>query len=193
MVQRKKCRARKTLKNYALDTKIGVDTAENEPYKVCLIFSKNHLTLERIGAQCRFSNNLSLYRLGLSLTRADQEVDSKRLPINVLKGTFVLSKCFLRTWVHHFDLQVCYSNYQSRRQLLMQEQDYADANIFLFSFTFLLFVFLDFHFRFAFSYMGNDILRGPPFITLGIQLLDRCRVDLPYFSSQGFFALGSSV
>ena len=55
------------------------------------------------------------------------------------------------------------------------------------------FRFLDFHFRFAFSYMGNDILRGPPFITMGIQLLDRCRVDLPYFSSQGFFALGSSV
>ena len=55
------------------------------------------------------------------------------------------------------------------------------------------FRFLDFHFRFAFSYMGNDILRGPPFITLGIQLLDRCRVDLPFFSSQGFFALGSSV
>ena len=55
------------------------------------------------------------------------------------------------------------------------------------------FRFLDFHFRFAFSYMGSDILRGPPFFKLGIQLLDRCRVDLPFFSSQGFFALGSSV
>ena len=33
MVQRKKCRARKTLKNAALDAKIGVDTAENEPQK----------------------------------------------------------------------------------------------------------------------------------------------------------------
>ena len=40
----------KMLQNECLDTKIGVDTAENEPYKVCLIFSKNHLTLERIGA-----------------------------------------------------------------------------------------------------------------------------------------------
>ena len=30
MVQRKKCRARKTLKNATLDAKIGVDTAENE-------------------------------------------------------------------------------------------------------------------------------------------------------------------
>ena len=33
MVQRKKCRARKTLKNATLDAKIGVDTAENEPRK----------------------------------------------------------------------------------------------------------------------------------------------------------------
>ena len=30
MVQKKKCRARKTLKNATLDAKIGVDTAENE-------------------------------------------------------------------------------------------------------------------------------------------------------------------
>ena len=34
MVQRKKCAARKTLKNDALDAKIGVDTAVNEPLKV---------------------------------------------------------------------------------------------------------------------------------------------------------------
>ena len=33
MVQRKKCRAWKMLKNAALDAKIGVDTAENEPQK----------------------------------------------------------------------------------------------------------------------------------------------------------------
>ena len=33
VVQRKKCRARKTLKNAALDEKIGVHTAENEPRK----------------------------------------------------------------------------------------------------------------------------------------------------------------
>ena len=33
IVQRKKCRARKTLKNATLDAKIGVDTAENEPRK----------------------------------------------------------------------------------------------------------------------------------------------------------------
>ena len=30
---KEKCRARKTLKNAALDAKIGVDTAENEPRK----------------------------------------------------------------------------------------------------------------------------------------------------------------
>ena len=35
-MQRKKCKARKTLKNDALDAKIGVDTAENEPLKVLL-------------------------------------------------------------------------------------------------------------------------------------------------------------
>ena len=34
LVQRKKCKARKTLKNDALDAKIGVDTAVNEPLKV---------------------------------------------------------------------------------------------------------------------------------------------------------------
>ena len=34
MVQRKKCRSWKTLKNATLDAKIGVDTAENEPSKV---------------------------------------------------------------------------------------------------------------------------------------------------------------
>ena len=33
VVQRKKCRARKMLKNEALEAKIGVDTAENEPRK----------------------------------------------------------------------------------------------------------------------------------------------------------------
>ena len=32
-VQRKMCQARRTLKNEALDAKIGVDTAENEPRK----------------------------------------------------------------------------------------------------------------------------------------------------------------
>ena len=32
--ERKKCKARKTLKNYALDAKIGVDTTVNEPPKV---------------------------------------------------------------------------------------------------------------------------------------------------------------
>ena len=30
MVQKKKCKARKTVKNATLDAKIGVDTAENE-------------------------------------------------------------------------------------------------------------------------------------------------------------------
>ena len=34
LVQRKKCKARKTLKNEALDSKIGVDTAINEPLKI---------------------------------------------------------------------------------------------------------------------------------------------------------------
>jgi hypothetical protein len=33
MVQKKKCKARKMLKNAALVAKIGVDTAENEPRK----------------------------------------------------------------------------------------------------------------------------------------------------------------
>ena len=32
-MQRKKCKARKKLKNDALDAKIGVDTAANEPRK----------------------------------------------------------------------------------------------------------------------------------------------------------------
>ena len=34
LVQSRKCKARKTLKNDALDAKIGVDTAVNEPLKV---------------------------------------------------------------------------------------------------------------------------------------------------------------
>ena len=34
LVQRKKCKARKTLKNDALDANIGVDTAVNEPLKL---------------------------------------------------------------------------------------------------------------------------------------------------------------
>ena len=36
MVQRNSCRSWKTLKNEYLDAKIGVDTAENEPSKVCV-------------------------------------------------------------------------------------------------------------------------------------------------------------
>ena len=48
MVQRKKCKARKTLKNDALDGKIGVDTAVNEPLKVCKTEKKvDQITTDR--------------------------------------------------------------------------------------------------------------------------------------------------
>ena len=58
MVQRKKCKAQKTLKNDALDAKIGVDTAANEPRK-----GSENLKNRKILERCK-GRNVKLEKRG---------------------------------------------------------------------------------------------------------------------------------
>ena len=74
----------------------------------------------------------------------------------------IVIKCFLRCWIHHFEFEVCSSYCQTGWQVQKLMQDCVDANI-----IFIFRVFWNFHFRRTFSFMGNDTLRGTPFLHRG--------------------------
>ena len=78
MVQRKKCKARKTLNNDALDVKIGVDTAVNVPLKIWKPPQKGRPNYHGSDSTFLKSTNFSRNRLSKSKTQRDLAVGAKR-------------------------------------------------------------------------------------------------------------------